>query len=373
MKKTLILSAFLIYFSLVSFTQQHRISVFDEVLFFNGYDALVDDSVYSEYTGNNLSETIIRHSNSLYAKKLTQQQLSSLGDNISMEIIIRAACDNYDRLGNINMALVPKVKNNYIPDEEIRLELGRFITPFMDKNKQPDTVMYHIETPFLKHIINDKQLNKKYDFWIEFELFGVPYAANKEIAGCEGRNDVFFGSLNFISSGVGGKKKNKSALIPLLFKHQLNNYNENATDTLSKTTKRIEFTLEKNLQEAQLVLITSNHGANSGGEEYKRRHHYIYFDNELVLEYKPGRESCEPYRKRNTQDNGIYGRTKKTDEQWQAFSNWCPGDIIDTRIIRLQNLKAGIHSFRINVPEAEFANAQGYIPVSVFLLSTDDK
>ena len=32
------------------------------------------------------------------------------------------------------------------------------------------------------------------------------------------------------------------------------------------------------LNDAKLYVITSNHGANSGGEEYNRRNHYIYFE-----------------------------------------------------------------------------------------------
>ena len=55
-----------------------------------------------------------------------------------------------------------------------------------------------------------------------------------------------------------------------------------------------------------------------------------------------------------------------SDEEWQSFSNWCPGDVIDNRIIRLGAMKAGEHSVKISVPEAVFPEQQGDIPVSMF-------
>jgi len=148
--------------------------------------------------------------------------------------------------------------------------------------------------------------------------------------------------------------------------HNLNNYSEQGTDTIGKTTKTYTFTVPQDVADAQLVIVTSNHGANSGGEEYNRRWHYIYVDDQLMLTYKPGRTSCEPFRKYNTQTNGIYGYSKRSDATWQSFSNWCPGDVIDNRIIRLGAFSAGEHRVRISVPEAVFKDQQGDIPVSMF-------
>ena len=115
------------------------------------------------------------------------------------------------------------------------------------------------------------------------------------------------------------------------------------------------------------MLITSNHGANSGGEEYVRRQHYVYLDSELILEYTPGRTSCEPFRMYNTQSNGIYGPSPRSDAEWQSFSNWCPGDIIDRRTIDLGELESGTHEFVIDVPDAVFAGDEGNFPLSLYL------
>jgi hypothetical protein len=156
-------------------------------------------------------------------------------------------------------------------------------------------------------------------------------------------------------------------LQPLAIKAPFNNYAEGASDEIGTTRKTLTFELTADVEEAQVVLITSNHGANAGGEEYIRRDHFVYVDDELVLEYKPGRTSCEPFRVYNTQANGIYGPSAMTDEEWQSFSNWCPGDVIDTRIIPLGPTTAGEHEFVIDVPDAEFADMQGDFPFSLYL------
>ena len=63
-------------------------------------------------------------------------------------------------------------------------------------------------------------MQKSFDFWIEFEIFGVPYAAQKQVEGCKDRNDTFYGTLKF--STVKEKASNKKPfLIPVFFKDSL--------------------------------------------------------------------------------------------------------------------------------------------------------
>lgn len=344
------------------------VTVFDAVRFYDGY--LVENNPEDPTL-----DGILRHRTSLYAIKLTDEQLAQIGDSLEMHVRVQACCDNYDRIGNVNIAFVPKGQETYKPDEVQRIEIGRFITPFMNKNKKPDTVPYEYKVPYLSYIFRDSELRAQYDIWVELEIFGVPYAANQQIKGCADRSDVFLGTLKFSTINENrGVTTDKDVLVPIVIKnpeyiaHNLNNYDEQATDELGKTIKTYTFTVPKDVADGQLVLVTSNHGANEGGEEYNRRWHYIYYDGgeEPVMVYKPGRNSCEPFRKYNTCPNGIYGYFKRTDETWQSFSNWCPGDVIDNRIIDLGEVKAGTHTVCISVPDAEFVGKQGDIPVSIF-------
>lgn len=344
------------------------VTVFDAVRFYDGY--LVEKNPEDPTL-----DGILRHRTSLYAIKLTDEQLAQIGDSLEMHVRVQACCDNYDRIGNVNIAFVPKGQETYKPDEVQRIEIGRFITPFMNKNKKPDTVPYEYKVPYLSYIFRDSELRAQYDIWVELEIFGVPYAANQQIKGCADRSDVFLGTLKFSTINENrGVMTDKDMLVPIVIKnpeyiaHNLNNYDERATDEIGKTIKTYTFTVPKDVADGQLVVVTSNHGANEGGEEYNRRWHYIYYDGgeEPVMVYKPGRNSCEPFRKYNTCPNGIYGYFKRSDETWQSFSNWCPGDVIDNRIIDLGEVKAGTHTVCISVPDAEFVGKQGDIPVSIF-------
>lgn len=355
MKKYYFLLLFLLELSYVK--AQTTISIYDSVLFYDGYAALVNHPTEPD---------VIRLRNDLFTKKLTPEVLSQIGNTLTLDISISAACDNYDRIGNINLALVPKGSLFYSPATTSRIELGRFITPFMNKNVAPNLVPYTFTVDNVTKILKDEYLNTLYDFWIEFELFGVPYAANTQIAGCSGRNDVFYGTLNFITN-TDTTVPDDTFILPLNFKKDLNNYAAGASDEIGTTLRTINFTLDSPINNAKFYLITSNHGANSGGEEYNRRWHYISLDANPILTYRPGESTCEPYRIYNTQANGIYGPSPRTPSQWQSFSNWCPGAVIPIREISLGNLSAGAHSFVISVPDAVFVGAQGYIPVSLYL------
>ena len=345
--------------------------IFDGVTFYDGYrmgnfpeDATTDDGV-------------LRHLTSLYAVRLTDDDIAQIGDSLKMNVFVEACCDNYDRIGNINLALVPKGSETYTtsdPDVK-RLEIARFITPFMNKNKKPNTVPYNYDIQYLAPILHDAGLRAEYDLWMEMEIFGIPYAANTQVEGCEGRSDVFKGTLEFVSRAPGMEDTHGNVLVPIAIKNpeyvgkNLNNYN--ATDTADTTVKTYTFEVPESVDYGYLVLITSNHGANEGGEEYNRRWHYVYVDDELVLTYKPGRNSCEPFRKYNTQANGIYGLIYMRPVTWQSFSNWCPGDVIDNRIIEMGAVQAGTHTLTIRVPEAVFADRQGDIPLSLYFHGSD--
>ncbi|WP_430612901.1 peptide-N-glycosidase F-related protein [Flavobacterium sp. JP2137] len=360
--------AVLLFFALITiggFAQQTTTKIFDEVLFYDGYAARVDLPVPAD---------VIRHRNDLYAKKITDQQLASFGNEITMNVVIKAACDNYDRIGNVNLALVPKGQTTYELSDVLvqRLELGRYITPFMSKNRSPKEVPFSFELNNISRVFRDRSVLERYDIWLELELFGVPYSAQNEVSGCAGRTDVFYGSVDIVSNAPNPTEVvDDLVLLPLLFKHELNNYQAGASDVLGQTKKTVTFELDQKVYNAKLYLITSNHGADTRGEEYVRRKHFAYFDNSLVLEYKPGGKSCEPYRKYNTQGNGIYSPVVRTEADWTSWNNWCPGDVIPIRIIDLGTLEAGTHHFALDVPDAEFFGGKGMFPLSLYLQAHD--
>lgn len=337
---------------------QTTMTIMEGAVFYDGYAALVNQPTPAN---------VLRLRNDVMTTKLTDTQLGEIGDKLTVNITISALCDNYDRLGGVNIALVPKGSTTYNTGTVPKLEIGRFITPFMNKNVNPKSVPYTFEVNNVTRILKSPEIIAQYDFWLELEVFGVPYAANTQVAGCSGRNDVFEGKVEFVTNSPIPNWSPATVLQPLSFKADFNNYNANATDAVGTTVRTINFTVTEPLYDAKLYLITSNHGANSGGEEYIRRWHYVKIDNVLTLSYKPGGKSCEPYRQYNTQGNGIYGQTPQSESWWTSWNNWCPGDVVPTRVIDLGTLATGTHTFQISVPQAVFNNGEGNFPLSLYL------
>jgi hypothetical protein len=83
-----------------------------------------------------------------------------------MNIVLTAACDNYDRLAGVNLVLVPKGSTSYTYNQADikRIEIGRFITPFMNKNISPTQVPYSYQVDNISNILHDTSLASVYDF-----------------------------------------------------------------------------------------------------------------------------------------------------------------------------------------------------------------
>lgn len=351
-----------------SFALAQNVTVFNDVPFYSMYHYLGDGQTMPPEAYSQIPAGAIRlhaYEQDIISRKLTATEITSIGSNVTMNVTLKAACDNYDRIAGVNLVLVPKGSTTYTFNQADikRIEIGRFITPFMNKNNSPTEVPYTYKIDNISNILHDTALSANYDFWIEFRADGYSAAANTQVAGCADRTDVFRGNLEFVTSGVATPAQN--FLLPISYRKDLNNYN--ATDVPGQTTRLVTFTLEQPIQNAVLYLTTSNHGANPGGEEYIRREHYIYLDNQLLYQYKPGGKTCEDYRQFNTQSNGIYGAAAKPLRNWISWNNWCPGDVIPNREVNLGNLSAGEHTIKLNVPDAVFKDGQGYFPVSMYI------
>ena len=351
-----ILFTFFSILGILGFSQTSY-TIYDQIVFYDGYASTVDEPV---------PPGIVRINNARYTTQLSDEMVNNLSEgSLSLDVTIGALCDNYDRLGEVFLALVPQGATEYNSDNVNRIEIARIITPFMNKNINPTEVPYHFKLDNVSEIFKDDALNAEFDFWLEFEVFGVPYAAQTQVPGCAGRIDVFEGTLVFNVDEGTETYTDEHFVLPLADYEILNNYN--ATDVPGETTKIINFTLDEPQENVILYLISSNHGANAGGEEYERREHFLYLDDELVTVYVPGGKSCEPWRQYNTQGNGIYGPNPQTTRQWLSFNNWCPGDKIPNREFELGNLTAGNHTIKLDVPDAVFNGGEGYFPISMYL------
>lgn len=333
-------------------------NLISDAVYYDGYAAPVATPV---------PNGLIRLGNTRYARKLTDAELDSFKAKIAMRVTIGALCDNYDRLGEVFLALVPKNQPTYtMNDANVkRIEAARYITPFMNKNRSPIEVPYTYDISNLYSVFHNTELRSTYDMYMELDVFGVPYAAQTQVSGCTGRIDVFSGNLTFFSTDVGATPSDYNTFTPILSYSALNNYNN--TDVPGETVRLVSFNLPNLVTNANFFVISTPHGANAGGEEYIRRQNYTYIDDVQVLTYTPGGISCEPFRVYNTQGNGIYGTTPKSFDDWTSWNNWCPGNSVPIRKFTLANITAGSHTLKHTIPTAVFNQQQGDVYLSVYM------
>ncbi|WP_440698261.1 peptide-N-glycosidase F-related protein [Chryseobacterium sp. 22458] len=339
-------------------SQTTMMNVISDAVYYDGYAATVSNPVPPGLT---------RLNNARYKRKLTDAELDSFKAKIAMRVTIGALCDNYDRLGEVYLAMVPKNQATYtINDANVkRIEVARYITPFMNKNRSPIEVPYTYDISNLYNVFHDSTLRSMYDMYMELDVFGVPYAAQTQVAGCSGRIDVFSGTLTFFSTDSGVTPSTHNSLVPLLSYNKLNNYN--STDVSGETVRIVSFNLPDPVTDARFFVISTPHGADVGGEEYIRRQNYTYIDDVQMLTYTPGGISCEPFRVYNTQGNGIYGANPKSFDDWTSWNNWCPGNSVPIRGFTIANMAAGNHTLKHTIPTAVFYQQKGEVYLSAYM------
>ncbi|MXN92203.1 T9SS type A sorting domain-containing protein [Flavobacterium sp. Sd200] len=357
------------------------LTVFDEVVFYGMYDGPVNTPV---------PEGTVRSKNWSYGKKLTEEQIAVIGNRLTINVLAEALCDDYDRIGNVNLAFVPKNSTSYVYEDVMRIEVGRFITPFMNNITQtPTQVPYTFEADNIAQILHDPILAAEYDFWFELEIYGHQGGPSADQGGaqwdflstglCNNRNDVYKGTLELVTENDPDLVLGENHFEWLSYKFELKDYVQatetnnmgQGTDELDETVRTINFDFGEEVQNAKFYVVVSNHGSfYSTSEEYRNILHYVYLDNVEKLRFRPGRD-CEPYRVYNTMGNGVYGPSVRPLNYWTGRA-WCPGAKIETRVVELGTLAAGQHSYKMNVPSALFTNDHGYFPMSVYVQGYSD-
>lgn len=318
------------------------ISVIKDVDFFDGYAKPVNEPVKPGLT---------RISNTKYIRKLSSQEKQSIGDSIIVKMVVKAGCDDYDRIGRVTLFSVPKDKN-YDSPEAKEFELLRIMTPFNYKTRQPDNVPYSISINQLAGLFKDKEA----DIWVMTEIFGTTSAGQKETMGCDGSLLTYTASVNLTSTAK-AKKVKPVKPIALLSYYPL----DGKDTTAGHNAKAISFHLANSIKPAVLYLITSGHGAMQGGEEYNWREHVIYVDGKEYARVAVD-QNCAPYEIYNTRTNGIYGANIAQERR-----TWCPGAPVITRAINLGTLTLGNHTIKIAVPDAVLLSTQSTYYLSAYI------
>ena len=110
----------------------------------------------------------------------------------------------------------------------------------------------------------------------------------------------------------------------------------------------VDFTLEKEIKNAQLRYTTTGHGGWENGDEFIPKVNTISMDGKTVFSFVPWRTDCGSYRLYNPASGNFQDGLSSSD---LSRSNWCPGTVTNPNFIPLGDLKAGKHSIQIKIPQ----------------------
>lgn len=112
----------------------------------------------------------------------------------------------------------------------------------------------------------------------------------------------------------------------------------------------VEFTLKKDLKNAQLRYITTGHGGWGKGDEFVPKVNSVFLDGKMIFSFVPWRTDCGSYRLYNPASGNFADGLSSSD---LSRSNWCPGTITNPNFIPLGDLKVGKHTIQIKIPQGE--------------------
>lgn len=110
----------------------------------------------------------------------------------------------------------------------------------------------------------------------------------------------------------------------------------------------VEFTLKKDLKNAQLKYTTTGHGGWENGDEFLPKTNSLYLDGKMAFSFVPWRTDCGSYRLYNPASGNFPDGLSSSD---LSRSNWCPGTVTNPNFIPLGDLKAGKHIIQVKIPQ----------------------
>jgi len=110
----------------------------------------------------------------------------------------------------------------------------------------------------------------------------------------------------------------------------------------------VDFTLKKDLKNAQLRYITTGHGGWENGDEFIPKTNSVFLDGKMAYSFVPWRTDCGSYRLYNPASGNFPDGLSSSD---LSRSNWCPGTVTNPNFIPLGDLKAGKHRIQITIPQ----------------------
>ena len=332
----------------------------------------IDLSIFTKeqinFTSEIKSDSVLRFANGTIILKKVKVPTINPGNNIFIELVEQSNGDAYDRTGSVfliptdqeisfldglqsGIGTLPVYENgngkeyqgvirtdNYTP----LVELMRFFTPFgvkgfnhiqlKGKNWQ-DSVTYRQDISEFQPLLSGQEV------WIGTFIGNYDSGGHRV-------------SLN-LSIHPGYSKDVESKKIMPLF--NTNNVMEMAGQqyaTMFDVDKGLEvtFTLKEDAKNVKLRYITTGHGGWGNGDEFVPKENSIFLDEKEVFSFTPWRVDCGSYRLYNPASGNFANGLSSSD---LSRSNWCPGTLTNPIFIDLGDLKAGLHTMRIHIPQGK--------------------
>lgn len=312
------------------------------------------------------NENVKKFANGTIILKKIKFPTLSKGENIFVELKQQSNGDAYDRTGTVffipqdktqsffdglekGVKTLPVYDNgnskqyygvttteNYIPP----VEMMRFFTAFgiqkfnhiQLKGKDWQTVSpYRQDITELKPALSDKEL------WV-----GV-FIGNYDKGGHKVSLDI---SIHKSNQNI----YNNTTAIPLFNTLNIMEMAGQDYSTMFSQEKglSVEFTLKKDLRNAQLKYITTGHGGWENGDEFVPKTNAILLDGKMAFSFVPWRTDCGSYRLYNPASGNFADGLSSSD---LSRSNWCPGTVTNPNFIPLGDLKAGKHIIQVKISQ----------------------
>ncbi len=176
--------------------------------------------------------------------------------------------------------------------------------------------------------------------------------------------------LQFKESTITCDRMQRRQVMPLL--NTVYYIGQEYPDIFARKPITTDFVLPKGVRNVRLKYIVTGHGGHDGGDEFVQKENILSVDGKEVKRFIPWRDDCASFRRFNPATGvwlekrvasyiGENGYTEKEVEEPVASSdfsrsNWCPGTDVVPEEVELGDLKAGRHTFTVDIPKAQPIN-----------------
>lgn len=311
-------------------------------------------------------EKIMRYANGTVILKKVKFPDLSAQNNIFVQLREQSAGDAYDRTGSVffipqnkeksffdalskGIDTVPTYENGsgkvykgvvQTAQYEPAIELMRFFTPFgvkqfnylkLKDKKWHDEVMYRQDISEFQPALSGREL------WVGAFIGNYDGGGHKVSLEITIHRD----GLNVFRNNTAISLFNTLNVMEMAGQPY-------ATMFSQEKGLELNFTLAKDLKNAQLRYISTGHGGWENGDEFVPKENRIFMDGRKVFAFTPWRTDCGSYRLYNPA-SGNFGNGLSSSDY--SRSNWCPGTTTNPIYISLGDLTAGTHSVRVQIPQ----------------------